>query len=124
MVEVSGCVSEVAQVCATDDVEHSPQWLPWHAHHEPARRDPGHLAEHGIRIGHVLEHLERGGSLELVVRVWQRVPPSGLELEIGPAAKLPLLSQLWVLEVDADHAALGNARCPHLREHTFAAADV
>ena len=64
-----GRVAEVAQVRAAGHVQRAPERLARHGdEHVPAFATRDHLGERSPRVGHVLQHLERAGDVELVRR--------------------------------------------------------
>jgi hypothetical protein len=72
----------------------------------------------------VLQHLERGHDVELVVAERQIGAGERAELEIRPAAPLPLRVERGVVEVDAHHAARAEPLRKPLGQHPLATADV
>ena len=87
-------------------------------------RHPRHLGHRGLGVGHVLEHLDRGGHVELAVGEGQRGGLLGAVLEVRARARGPLCGQLLVVEVDAHDAPVAELLGPLVGEHPLAAAHV
>ncbi len=109
---------------AARHVEAAPERLARHRHEQVAARHARHLRERGLRLGHVLEDLDRGGELELVVAERERRGLLDAELEVRAPALLPLARELRVVEVDAHDAPVAEALRPLHGEHALAAAHV
>ena len=98
--------------------------LTGHGHQQVPRGAARHLGDGVARVGHVLEHLDGGGHVELVVGEREVLGLHDPVLEIRGRARLPLRLQRRVLEVDADDAGVAELGGPLVREHALAAADV
>ena len=119
-----GVLPRSLQVGAAGHVEPAPQRLARHRDEQPALGHARHLGHRVRRVGHVLEHLDRGRDVELVVGERH---PLGLHhpvLEVGRLALLPLRLDRRVLEVDADHAPRREPLRPLVGQDRLAAADV
>src|SRR4051812_45053455 len=84
VVHVSGRVAEAAPVGAARHVEPAPQRLARNRDEQMPARHARHLRQRGLRLGDVLEHLDRRCKVELVVRERQPRGLLGAELEVGP----------------------------------------
>jgi hypothetical protein len=124
VVEVPGRVAEVLQVRAPGHVERAPQRLARDRDEQPAPRHAGHLLDRVHGVGHVLEHLDRAGHVELAVSERQVLGLHDAVLEVGRAALGLLGLERRVLEVDADDAPLAELLRPPVSEHPLAAPDV
>src|SRR3954467_9420013 len=67
VVHVAGRVAERLPVRAARHVHHPPDRLPRHRHEQPALGHARHLGEGLLGLRDVLEHLDRGGHVELAV---------------------------------------------------------
>ena len=114
----------LAHVGAAHEVERAPQRLARDAHEQVALGHARHLRHGVLGIGHVLEHLDRRGEVELVVGEGEVLRAHRAVVEVRPRALLPLRGELGVLEVDAHHSALAQPLRPLVGEHALAAADV
>ena len=95
-----------------------------HRHEQVALGAARHLGERVLGVGHVLEHLDRAGQVELVGGERQVLGLHHAVLEVGRLALGPAGLDRLLLEVDADHARVAQALRPALHEHALAAADV
>src|ERR687886_1608818 len=103
VVHVPRCVAERAHVRAAGQVQRPPQRLPGRRDEHPAPRDPRHLGQRALRVGHVLEHLDRARRVELAVGERQALAAQRAVLEVRGAVPRPLRPQARVVEVGADH---------------------
>ena len=90
-----GVLPSCAQVGAARHVEPAPERLARHRHEQPAARHARHLGQRGLGLGHVLEHLDRGGQVELVVGERQGGGVRGPELEVRAPALAPIRPPAW-----------------------------
>jgi hypothetical protein len=109
VVQVPGRVAQVLDVRAAGHVQAAPQRLARHGDEQVLGGHAGHLGDRVRRVGHVLEHLDRRGELELVVGERHVLGLHDLVLEVRRLALLPLGVQLRVVEVDADRRGPGCA---------------
>ena len=93
-------------VGAARHVQPPPQRLARHRHEQvPAARHARHLGHRVLGVGHVLEHLDRGGEVELALLERQVLGLHHLVGEVRRLALGPLGLDRRVLEVDPDDAA-------------------
>ena len=124
VVDVPGGVAEVLDVGAARDVEPAPQRLARHRDEQPALGHARHLRDRVRGVGDVLEHLDRGRDVELVVGERQVLRLHDPVLEVGRLALLPLGLDRGILEVEPDDAPRRELLRPLVGEDRLAAADV
>ena len=104
VVDVAGRVPEIAEVATADHVAHPPDRLERHRGDERVGADADEFGERPIRIGEVLEHLDREDEVE------RRVGERQL-LDVGERdaqrARPPVVGECPVGEVDPDDARVG-----------------
>src|SRR5919206_2790822 len=124
VVDVPRRVAQRAHVGAARQVQRPPQRLPRRRHEQPAPRDARHPGQRALRVGHVLEHLDRARRVELAGGERQALAAQRAVLEVRRAAPRPLRPQAGIVEGGADHPPAVQAPGPALHEHALAAADV
>ncbi len=120
-----GRVAQLPQIGAAGHVEHAPQRLVGDGDEQVAAGDPGHLGQHALGVGHVLEHLGRGDEIELVVGERRAARRAWPELEVGaPPLRAHSASSLGPARSTPTTAAAARRCGPLLAEDALAAAHV
>ena len=77
-----------------------------------------------LGVGHVLEHLGRGGQVEFVLAEREVLGRHRPELQVRAPPRCPFAPELRVLEVDPDDASGPEPLRPLSGQHALAAADI